>query len=140
MTEHPVRLDEVWSFCTARLDDTEATARRVGFGRIEVGDYLWESKYLILQRDDGGESKVTTELDAELAVHVALHDPQRILADVAFKRRLLAEHEPSLVAAVEGSEVTPMTVCRVDGDTCPFTQGLAALDHEHPDFKESWRP
>lgn len=62
------------------------------------------------------------------------------LADIAFKRSLLEEHAPDFQTAAKGYEVTPMAVCRVDGDTCPFTQQLAALYSTHPDYQESWRP
>jgi hypothetical protein len=140
MAEALVRLDEVWKFCSARLDDDERLARDVGFDRIETVDYLWGTRHLLLQRDDGGESKATSELDAGLAAHVARHDPRRVLADIAFKRELLAEHEPSLQAAVKDDEVIPMVVCKVDGDECPFAQGLAALYADHPDYQEAWRP
>lgn len=137
--QHPVRLDEVWAFCNARLDDDERIARDVGYDCIEAADYLWDSKYLLLQRDVG-DSKATSELDAELAVHIARHDPARVLADVAFKRELLEEHEPVLQAAVKDDDVTPMLACRIDGTDCPFTQGLAALYPSHPDYKQDWRP
>ncbi|WUD72115.1 DUF6221 family protein [Streptomyces sp. NBC_00510] len=33
-----------------------------------------------------------------------------------------------------------MLVCHIDGDDCPFTQGLAAVYDDHPDYQEAWRP
>uniref|UniRef100_UPI003F490A5C DUF6221 family protein n=1 Tax=Streptomyces sp. CA-141956 TaxID=3240051 RepID=UPI003F490A5C len=138
MTNRPIRLDEVWSFCSDRLDDDARIARSVGFDRIEVVDYLWKSKHLLLQGDN--ESASTTELDASLAEHVARHDPARVLAEVAWKRDQLAEHEPSLQAAERDGEVTPMVVCTIDGNDCPFTLGLASLFDQHPDYREEWRP
>ncbi|MFB9558578.1 DUF6221 family protein [Streptomyces roseoviridis] len=137
MGSSPIRLDEVWAFCSARLDDDVRIARSVGFEHIEVVDYLWESKHLLLQGDSG--SKSTGELDAALAEHVARHDPARVLAEVAWKRDQLAEHEPSLQAAERDGELTPMVVCAIDGDDCAFTMGLAALYDRHPDYQEEWR-
>ena len=67
-------------------------------------------------------------------------DPTRERKDIAFKRALLLEHEPSLQAAVDGTQMTPMVVCPIDGDDCSFTQRLAGLFDDHPDYKESWRP
>lgn len=137
----PVRLDEVWAFCMARLDDEDTAARRVGYDRIEAVEYLWGTKHLLLQRDDGGESKTTTELDADLAEHIVRHDPAHVLARTAFLRSVvLAEHEPVLVAADDGRQTTPMVVCRLDGDDCPVSQGFAALYDKHPAYKEAWRP
>jgi hypothetical protein len=137
----PIRLDDVWAFCSARLDDEEETARKVGCDRIDAVEYLWGTKHLLLKRDDGGESKVTTELAAGLADHIARHDPAQVLAHAAFMRTVvLAEHEPVLVAATDGHETTPMLVCHIDGDDCPVACGFAALYDSHPDYKESWRP
>ncbi|MET8609791.1 DUF6221 family protein [Streptomyces misionensis] len=141
MSTGPVRLDEVWAFCMARLDDEEAAARRVGYDRIEAVGYLWGTKHLLLLRDDGSEPKTTVELDADLADHITQHGPARVLARTAFLRSVvLAEHEPVLVAAGDGRETAPMVVCRVDGDDCSVTQGFAALYNEHPAYKAAWRP
>jgi hypothetical protein len=135
----PIRLDEVWSFCAARLDDEEQVARRVGRDRIEAVEHLWGTKYLVLHRN-GAEPEKTTEFDAPLAEHIAYQEPRRVLARTTFTRSLLAEHEPVLAAGQQGEQVTPMVVCRIDGDDCPFTQGLAALYDDHEDYRERWRP
>lgn len=121
MTEHPIRLDEVWAFCTARLDDDEKAA-------------------LATTDDEISEQLSWAEVRVGDAIeHIERHLPTRALAAVVFKRELLTEHEPALQAAVKGSEVTPMLVCRIDGDDCPVTQGLAALYADHPDYREAWQ-
>ncbi len=136
--ETPIRLDEVYAFCSARLQETEDLAVSVGYDRIETGAYLWGAQYLLLQRDNGGESKMSTEMDAELAEHIAHHEPRRVLADVAFKRGVLVEHLPRVQAATQDDTLTPMVVCPVDGDDCPTLRALAALYDNHPDYQASW--
>ncbi|MBT2430561.1 hypothetical protein J7F02_34565 [Streptomyces sp. ISL-112] len=81
--------DALVAFLKARLDDDERVARAVGFDGIESEPFLWSSSYLILRQNTGGESKTTSELDTELAAHIARQDPARTLREVEAKRRLL---------------------------------------------------
>ncbi|MEU0030773.1 DUF6221 family protein [Streptomyces sp. NPDC006335] len=130
----PIRLDEVWDFCHARLDET-ATA---------LVEYRDGHKGPCINRP--GQNPADYDDHDSCCLHLAAaeaspyRDVQYGLADIAFKRLMLEEHEPDLQAAVKDSTVTPMIVCRTDGDDCPFTQGIAALYNTHPDYKESWRP
>jgi len=132
--EAPIRLDEVWAFCHARLDEA-ATAL------LELRD---GHKGPCINYD--GQNPEDYDAHDSCALHLAAAEatPYRDtgfgLADVAFKRLELEEHEPSLQAAVKDDVVTPMMVCATDGTDCPFIQRLAALYANHPDFKESWRP
>lgn len=101
MADAPIRLDEVWAFCNARLDD---------------------------------------EWHATVGIAPGRPDPSRQRKDIAFKRALLTEHEPTLQAAEAHGEVTPMLVCPTDGDDCTVTQALAAIYDDHDDYNEDWRP
>ncbi|WP_336317944.1 DUF6221 family protein [Streptomyces lavendofoliae] len=154
MNEAPIRLSEVWAFCSERLDDDDAYARAASEGpwRYDPGKH-WRragsSDYEegVFAGPPGaqgmciaGTGQSNDPQSMADAAHIARHDPTRVLAEVAFKRELLAEHEPELHAAVNDREVTPVVVCRIDGDDCPFTRGLAALYDDHPDYKETWRP
>ena len=57
------------------------------------------------------------------AVHVARHDPSRVLADIAAKRAL-----------IQG------TMLGLPHDAAPFVlRCLAYVDREHPDFEPAWR-
>lgn len=69
----------------------EEAARAVGWDSIETVDYLWSTKHLLLRRAD--ESLATTELDADLAAHIALNDPQSVLRRCAADRKLLELHQ-----------------------------------------------
>jgi hypothetical protein len=143
--EAPIGLDDLWAFCNDRLDDDAAVARAATPGPWAVDDashaeaiHAANGAVVVGGGRWGGEASVFDS--TEDALHIARHNPTRVLADVTFKRELLAEHEPVLQAAVKDDEVTPMLVCRVDGLDCPFAQGLAALYDDHPDYKEAWRP
>lgn len=122
MTDVPIRLGEVWAFCNARLDEDDKAARATSDS--EVDEQLGWAEDMV----------------GEATAHIERHLPTRVLADIAFKRTILEEHEPGLQVAVRGDEMTPMVVCKVDGDTCDFAQGLAAVYATHPDYKEDWRP
>jgi hypothetical protein len=78
-------------FLTAALDRAEQLARAAGGREIEAVEYLWETKYLNVRQPDGTVTH-TTEFSAELADHIALHDPAAVLRRVAADRKILAEH------------------------------------------------
>lgn len=122
MSTDAVHLDEVWAFCSARLDDDEEMARATSDS--EIDEQLGWAEVHVGQAQE----------------HIARHLPSRVIADVMFKRGLLAEHQPVLAAAAQDDQVTPMLVCRIDGDDCPFTRGLAGLYAGHPGYRETWRP
>ena len=142
-------MDDLIAFLRARLDEDEQTARAVGYERIEVVDYLWESKHLLLQRDDG-EAKATSELDASLATHIARHDPARVLAEVDAKRRTVELHGPATLHAGGGAaHFETVRVCRSCEPPKQFpetaypcaTLRLLALPYaSHPDYRDAWRP
>lgn len=110
-------------FLTARYYEDEAIARAVPFEHYEAVEYLWETKYLQLTCDNG-ETGATSEMNAHIADHAARHDPARVLADIAAKRRLLESHDDALL---EGDEVS-MWMARC----------LAAPYADHPDYNPAW--
>ncbi|MDX2658341.1 DUF6221 family protein [Streptomyces scabiei] len=153
MSEAPIRLDELWSFCRARLDDDERRAKHGYYSdthwerfTTEAHLYAWHAWRDIFPREQWNvkaNDAISEAARDGIRNRITAHEKDRssrTLADIAFKRELLAEHEPVLQAAVKDDEVTPMLVCRVDGLDCAFTQGLAALHDDHEDYKEAWRP
>lgn len=149
----PIRLYEVWAFCSARLDDDERRARGGYYSdthweRFTTDAHLgawkaWRKHFPREQWDVTANDRISEAARDAIRDHITAHEENRsarMLADVAFKRELLAEHEPTLQAATRNSEVTPMLVCRIDGDDCPFTRGLAAVYGEHEEYQETWRP
>lgn len=124
--------DDLIAFCRARLDEVAAAARAVGADRIETASGMWETKYLVLHQPDGG-TKATAELDADLADHIARHNPTRVLADVEAKRQIIDEYEQ--VAWV----MIPWAVERANALRVVL-KSLAAVDADHPEFRDIWRP
>ena len=132
-TDRP-NLAGVWAFCHTRLN--EAATSVLTYRDGHQGPCI---NYL-------GQPPAAYDEHDSCALHLAAaeatpyRDARFGLADIALKRSLLEEHTPDLQAATRGDEVTPMTVCRIDGDDCSVTQHLAALYSTHPDYQESWRP
>jgi hypothetical protein len=90
-----------------------------------------------------------TEVEANLRF-IARHDPARVLAEVAAKRRVLVRHRPAtgeepgwfvyagacLGCGREGEFADPRTR---DINDCPELRDMASADSDHPDYKERWR-
>lgn len=68
------------------------------------------------------------------ARHIRAHHPERVLADIDAKRRLLDMHAPE-----PGQHPD---FCRHDRHKlpCPTQRWLAAPYSEHPDYVQKWRP
>ncbi|MFE6474584.1 DUF6221 family protein [Streptomyces rochei] len=152
MAEAPIRLDELWAFCNARLDDEKCRAQGGYYSdthweRFTTEAHLhawkaWREHFPREQWDVKANDAISEAATSGIRERITAHEKDRsarALADIAFKREVLAEHEPSLAAAMREEEVTPMVVCGIDGDDCPFARGLAGLYDDHPDFNEDWR-
>ncbi|WP_217502318.1 DUF6221 family protein [Streptomyces lunaelactis] len=77
-----------------------------------------------------------------IAEHVALHDPARVLREVAAKRRVLARH---VLSPASGDPELPWDNrddCQYDGEDwpCPDLLDLALIYTDHPSFREQWVP
>jgi hypothetical protein len=131
--EAPLRLADVWAFCHARLN--EAATALLTYRDGHQGPCINYPG----QRPAAYDEYDSCALHLAAAEATPYRDAEFGLADIAFKRSLLEEHAPDLQAAVKDNETTPMVVCRIDGDDCPFTQHLATLYATHPDYQESWR-
>lgn len=78
----------------------------------------------------------------EQAAHIARHDPARVLAEVAAKRKLVAAYE-SAVTAYGAAEVGTPVSERMGGsvNSLRYALQLSVLSYaDHPGFKEEWRP
>lgn len=151
-----------WLSAQLDVDQKLAQSAHLGPWRVEFHDYAHESYWLVESRAgdvvtngyEGGGA--TTEANA---AHIAAWDPARVLAEVAAKRRIIAEH-PTLtifsedMAGGERIEV-PEWYCRRCFDTsgrppwddvdrveepCP-TLRLLALPYAGRDgWREEWAP
>jgi hypothetical protein len=123
-------VSDLIAFWNARLDEAEAAADRAGGGGWEYRDsWVWCGPFEMA--DIFGY-----DVDAEeVGGHIALHDPARVLREVAADRQLLALYQGS-------EEVSPASAWESDG-----TQALAdavrirvAVHSDHPDYDQKWKP
>lgn len=77
--------------------------------------------------------------DSTVAAHIVLHDPHSVLADVAVKRAILAEHIPH-----DGySEpiafcITCLGTAKAGAYPCETVRLLASLWSGHPGYRAEW--
>ena len=76
------------------------------------------------------------------AVHIARHDPARVLREIDAKRQIIAKH-PSINVSDLGSDcgtcVWPGTVMAAPSP-CPTLRLLALPYADRPGYREEWRP
>ena len=129
--------NELIEFIKARLDEDEQAARAVGSNAIDATEGMWGTKYLTLHGDH--PDRHTAELPAELADHIARHDPARALREVEAKRRVLARHTgcgTGIGYCDDGGHAWDDE----DGPRgCADLADLVAVYSDHPQFREEWR-
>jgi hypothetical protein len=111
-------------FLERRFQEDEDAARTAG---EDVG-YSWVEHEQVIAR--GGKPQgsdyligIWVDHDAE-AVHIARHDPERVLADVEALRQVLH-----------------LANSQTNGDSLePVLQRLALPFASHPDYRSEWRP
>ncbi|MFI6485188.1 DUF6221 family protein [Nonomuraea sp. NPDC050663] len=85
--------------------------------------------------------RVLRQLPKELAQHIARHDPPAVLADVASRRQILADHRMTQAEAVTEDDSLFWEECRECGGEwpCRTVRRLAARYERLPGFKDEWR-
>lgn len=147
-------------FINARLDEAEEAARTAAEVHLTPwyyepeDEHTWDAEDLMIA---GG---------VEVAPHIALHDPGRVLRDVRAKRKILERHPHRRFAqlpdhwpdhwraetpvAFPGTS-EPYIGCRTcdydrdweqpePGDWCDYIKDIANVYADHPDFKKKWAP
>lgn len=133
-------MDDLVQFLHARYDD-DATLARDADNRDS--DWWW-----------GPNAESAAER------HIARHNPERVLADVDAKRRILLLHNiPAVVSpkmaafglrdGEKPEDDRRCAGCGLDRDDdpivsdvsgCPILRALALPYADHPDYREEWRP
>lgn len=141
-------MSDLAAFLTARLDEDEAAAK-AAWGTE------WDWRYLV--------SPFREPCSTAHTVHIARHDPARVLRGVEAKRKILAEHpvDAELLSwSLGATEVVagrqpPMSIClrchievpdaREDEDACrhedwpcPTLRALAGEWSDHADYDQAW--
>ncbi len=120
-------------FLEARITDDEALAKSASPGPwIWLGDAREDESFLY---DAAGENVLGAyglhtegflERSAENAGHISRHDPSRVLAECAAKRKLVEMH------------ITCDDVSYGDASTCPEIRTIAAVYTDHPEYLQEW--
>ncbi|MCT4357878.1 DUF6221 family protein [Streptomyces sp. Je 1-79] len=123
--------EDLVTFLKARLDEEDALARRCdgdGCGRWSAHGHTVD----FCQVELAG-------FHPAIALHVALHDPARVLREVEAKRRILARHVLSPAVGDPELPWDDRDDCQFDGDPWPCDDllDLASPYTDHPDFPRS---
>ena len=117
------------TFFKARLDEIEAAAKAAQSPSPWKAATHEADSWIVT--DATGEPLIFDEGTPSLeeAAHIARHDPARTLREVEVKRKLIAEYED----------------CHNTGNSPDHYDGywdaivrFAAVDRDHPDFRQEW--
>lgn len=139
---------DIVAFVEARLAEDEAVALAC------LADYSHDGTSTL---GPGGELRLSGgdwALHATPTAHILRHSPKRVLAEVAAKRAILAEHNVQVMPDQHGRSMTwwACPTCHptqrphdeeydwalVEG--CPTVRHLASVWRGHPDYREEWAP
>ncbi len=134
-------------FLLARIAEDEDVALSAA-GWSAAGDERdrghWRREGLASVVTEAGGSVVYSDagqVSSEVADHIAHHDPGRVLAECAGKRRLVEVAHTWITQGERetGNDVIAVSVKTqgITGETC--LRLLAQPYAEHPDFHEEWR-
>lgn len=149
---------------TACLDEDERIAREApsAIGSAGHSDGAWADPqarwvadhHLVMRRPLTGDEEVRIVADCAAfggppaAVHIAAHDPARVLREVDAKRRIVEIHR--VVGGFEDEDMTDLgSGCSECGYPAEYgdrggwceTLRLLALPYEdRPSYQEAWRP
>lgn len=130
------------AFITARLDEVEEQARKATPG-------VWKLWGMSVLADQDGTSNADTCTDVAHtvmiddegkprtfnALHIARHDPPRVLAEVAAQRSIVASMQDALEQGWQFGEEARENTARL---AVHALQRLAALDADHRDYDPAW--
>ena len=120
-------MTDIVAFLNARLDEDEAAAK-------EAWGVEWDWRYVA--RPFGEHPSIAH------TVHIARHDPARVLRDVEADRVLLALHDELwrlYRAFEEAGEPGPISLGRAQA-LSRVLRIRAARFSDHPDYRAEWKP
>jgi hypothetical protein len=129
----------VTEFVEARIAEDEAVARAATPGHWAAG----HREVMYGQCSPGqqvvGPNGVISPKRVDV-VHIARHDPPRVLAQCAAMRKIVERHS-SIHNGWHDDAGEPTASCRHDWKEwpCPDLRALASIWSSHPDFRQEWR-
>ncbi|WTW93642.1 DUF6221 family protein [Streptomycetaceae bacterium NBC_01309] len=131
--------DDLVAFLRARLKDDED-------GALLAAPWPWHLNAEadeVIAVDDIQVAEVFALSNNQLrntAAHIARHDPQRVLAEVAAKRAMIDAYEKSRGQDTWGDpQLSGWLEGKADGLLIAL-QVLATAHADHPDYREEWKP
>ncbi len=143
-------MDDLVAFLSARLDEDEEVAKAAG---PVTGRWCIDSEGHIQDEETGGGGSAYVAVGPwdgpvheRCAIHIARYDPARVLAEVAAKRAILAEHEPEPWGDPH-PELSRCAPGHGDGGSgwwttwpCIEVRAIAAVYSDHPGYRPEWKP
>ena len=134
------RMVELVEWLRAQFDEDERIARAATPGPWSVNDESYAEWVIAANGTEvvaggrwGGEASVFES--TEDALHIAAHDPARVLREIDAKRRIIAEHWLNgwVCDTCDDGEVPPPPF------PCPTLRLLALPYADRPGYREEWR-
>lgn len=138
-------MTDIADFITARLVEIEEIANRAADGS---GRGRWQAVDGQVQAVDGGDIAVAgfafhddhQPLLPEHAQHIALHDPETVLAECYAKRRLVEFWSQAYQNPSDANRFAGPDWDRVRANAVWTLRHLALPYANHPDYQTAWRP
>ena len=149
MSQPTVLLLALADFNDARLNDDENIARKATPGPwIDQGGYVTDvgpkvqvTDYGTQDSFGGGQQEEEKPQGRADSRHIARHNPARVLADVAWKRLLIANWRALILridAEQDAEKREQLALTRHGLDQAAFL--MAAVHDKHPDYQPDFRP
>jgi len=123
-------------FLRARLDEDEAAAKAASPGPWHVGEDGDEVMAVDEVKVTAGFALSNRQLLAT-TVHIARHDPARVLREVESKRAIV---DAAVIAWNESCNPTDEFWSGVEPMMRGVLRRLASVYADHPDYDPAWRP
>lgn len=144
----------ITEFLLARIAEDEAAAKAAspggwqfsGIASVAGGTLYDETRRIVdvvYERPDDHDGSIvrhllSSEADAN-GLHIARHDPARVLAECEAKRRIMERHNAQ--PFFDDPESFYCATCNegIGGfHPCPTLRALAAVYADHPDYDQAW--
>lgn len=124
-------MDDLVNFLRARLDEDELIARDAS---VEAWTKA-EAPSIFVMSVNGLVAETSAFTDA---LHIARHDPARVLAEVDAKRQALAHYE-RIQQHTRNSDGGADYIF-AEGAVRKQAEYMALAYADHPDYRDEWRP
>ena len=130
-------VSDLTAFLLDRITEDEEVARTA---RVNAGHWHQDPECpdVVLA---AGDDFVGDVAGPHIVAHIARHDPHRVLAECAAKRRIVELHwESNARGWRAGGAPMPSRCaeCRAVPFPCPTLRALASVYADHPDYDPGW--